>query len=65
MIAVEMLGKQHGSQMAQNAESASLCIQPSFTGCSSEDASRHEVEKLIENDNIKAGWFLVHTPTDW
>jgi hypothetical protein len=30
-----------------------------------EDASRYEVEKLLENDNVGAGWFLVHTPTVW
>jgi hypothetical protein len=36
----------------------------SFTGGLIEDASRYEVEKLLENDNVGAGWFLVHTPTD-
>jgi hypothetical protein len=30
-----------------------------------EDASRYGVEKLLENDNVGAGWFLVHNPTEW
>ena len=59
------LGKKHGSQVAQDAEGASLCVHPSLTGGLIEDASRYEVEKLLENDNVGAGWFLVHTPTEW
>jgi hypothetical protein len=30
-----------------------------------EDASRYEVGKVLENDNVGEGWFLVHTPTEW
>jgi hypothetical protein len=30
-----------------------------------EQASGNEVEKLLENDHVKAGLFLVHTPTEW
>ena len=41
------LGKKHGSQVAQNAESASLCVHPSFTGGLIDDASRNEIEKLL------------------
>ena len=59
------LGKKHGSQVAQDAEGARLCVHPSFTCGLIEDASRYEVEKLLENDNVGAGWFLVHTPTEW
>jgi hypothetical protein len=59
------LGKKHGSQVAQDAEGARLCVHPSLTGGLIEDASRYEVEKLLENDNVGAGWFLVHTPTEW
>ena len=56
------LGKEHGRQMAQNAESAGFCLHPSFLGYLVENASRYKVEKLLEDDNIRAGWFLVHTP---
>ena len=59
------LGKEHGSQVAQNAKDASLRGHPCFTGCLIEDASRYGVEKLLENDNVGAGWFLVHNPTEW
>jgi len=59
------LGKEHGSQVAQNAKGASLCVHPCFTGCLIEEASRYGVEKLLENDNVGAGWFLVHNPTEW
>jgi hypothetical protein len=30
-----------------------------------EQASGNEVEKLLENDHVRAGLFLVHTPTEW
>ncbi len=46
------LGKKHGSQVAQDAEGARLCIHPSFTCGLIEDASRYEVEKLLENDHV-------------
>jgi hypothetical protein len=51
------LGKKHASEEAQNAEGTSLCVHPGFTGGLIEGASRYEVEKLLENDNLGAGWF--------
>ena len=57
------LSKRHGSQVAQNAEGASLCA-PSFTGDYIGAASRYEVEKLLENNNLGKRWFLVYAPTD-
>ena len=59
------LGKEHGSQVAQDAKGASLCVHPGFTGWLIEKASRYESEKLLENDPIGTGWFVVHTPTEW
>jgi hypothetical protein len=59
------LGKEHGRQMAENAENAGFCLRPSFLGCLIENASRYKVEKLLEDDNIRRGSFLVHTPTEW
>ena len=56
------LGKEHGRQMAENAESAGFCLHPSFLGYLVENAPRYKVEKLLEDDNVRAGWFLVHTP---
>jgi hypothetical protein len=41
------LGKEHGGQVAQKAEGASLYVHPSFTGGLIEDASRYEVEELL------------------
>ncbi len=55
------LGKEHGRQMAENAESAGFCLYPSFLGYLMENVSRYKVEKLLEDDNISARWFLVHT----
>ena len=49
------LGKEHGRQMAENAESAGFCLHPSFLGYLVENASRYKVEKLLEDDNISAG----------
>jgi hypothetical protein len=55
------LGKVHGSQVSQNAEGASLCFLASFTGGLIENASRNEVEKLLENDNIaRSGFWFMH-----
>ena len=51
------LGKEHGRQMAENAESAGFCLLPGFLGCLIENASRYKVEKLLEEDNNRAGWF--------
>ena len=62
---VRKLGKEHGSQVAQNAEGASHCVHPGFTGCLIEKASRYEVEKLLGKDPVGTGWFVVHTPTEW
>ena len=58
------LGKKHGSQVAQNAESGNLGVYPRFMGSLIDDASRCEVEKVLKNNNVGAGWFLVHTPTE-
>lgn len=59
------LRKEHGRQVAQNAESAGLFLHPSFTSGLIEDTSWYEVEKLLENNNVGTGWGLVHTPTVW
>ena len=59
------LGKEHRGQVAQNAEGARLRVYRCFTGALIEEASRNEVEKLFKNDNVGAGCFLVHTPTEW
>ncbi len=59
------LGKKHRSHVAQNAEGTSFCVYAGFPGCLIEQASGNEVEKLLENDHVKAGLFLVHTPTEW
>ena len=56
--------KKHESQVRQNAENASLCVHPSFMGSLIEVASRYEVEKLLQNDNVIPGGFSVHTPTE-
>ena len=58
-------GKEHGRQMTENAENAGFCLQPSFLGYLIENASRYKVEKLLQADNIRAGGFFVHTPTQW
>ena len=47
MDCVRKLGKEHGSQVAQNAEGASHCVHPGFTGCLIEKASTYEVKKLL------------------
>lgn len=41
------LGKEHGRQVAQNAESSGLCFHASFAGRSIKEVSRNEVEKLL------------------
>jgi len=56
-------GKKHGLQMPKNAEGAGFCVHPSSLGTLIENASRYKVEKLLEDDNIRAFWFLVPTPT--
>ena len=59
------LGKQHRSHVDQDAEGTSFRIRAGFPGCLIEKASGNEVEKLLENDHVRAGGFLVHTPAEW
>ena len=40
-------------------------VPPSFTGGYIGAASRYEVEKLLENNNLGKRWFLVYAPTEW
>jgi len=54
--------KSERGEMAENAEGAGFCLHPSFLGSLVENASRYKVEKLLEDDNVREGWFLVHTP---
>jgi hypothetical protein len=58
------LDKERGSQVAPNYNGASLCIHPTFTDSVIQEASRYEVGKLLESDNIGAGRFFVHTPAE-
>jgi hypothetical protein len=62
---VAVLGKEHGSQMAQNAEGASSGIHPSLTDILIQEAARNGVEKLRENDTVRTGRFLFHTSAEW
>ena len=62
---VAVLGKEHGSQMAQNAEGASSGIHPSLTDILIQEAARNGVEKLRETDIVRASRFLFHTSAEW
>jgi len=51
--------------MAENAESAGLRLHPSLLVTLIENGLRYKVEKLLEDGKIRAGRFLVHSPTEW
>ena len=57
------LGEKHRGEMAGDAEGAGLRIDSRLAGVASDQMARNEIEDLLENDHIRAGWCLfVHTP---
>lgn len=57
------LGEEHRGEMAGNAEGAGLRIDARFAGVAADEMARNEIEDLLEDDHIGAGWCcFVHTP---
>ena len=50
------LCKEHCRKMAQDAEGAGFGIHARFAGVPVDHFARNEVENLLENDHIGAGW---------
>jgi hypothetical protein len=49
--------------MAQRAEATSLAFNASFNGMSIDHSTRNEIENLLEDGYVGAGWcFVVHLP---
>ena len=61
------LSEEHGREVAQYGEGSGLVLHPRFTGMPVDHSARNEVENLLENAYIAAGWCLVvhNTPTEW
>ena len=61
------LGEEHGRQMAHDAEGPRLGVYAGLPGDPVDHPPRNELEKLVEDDIVGAGWclFLFHTPTEW
>lgn len=57
------LGEEHRGEVAGDAEAAGLRIDTRLAGVAADEMARNEVEHLLEDDHIGAGWCLfVHTP---
>ena len=55
------LSEEHRREMAQDAEGAGFGFHARFAGVPVDHFARNEVENLLENDHIGAGWcFVVH-----
>ena len=61
------LSEEHRRKMAQDAEGAGFGIHARFAGVPVDHFARNEVENLLENDHIGAGWcfFCSYHPTEW
>jgi hypothetical protein len=53
--------------MTQHAERAGLGFHTCLKGVAVDHSARNEVENLLEDDNIAAGWwcFFHKHPTEW
>lgn len=57
------LGEEHRAKMAPRAEGASFGFHARGKGEAVNHSARNEVEYLLEDDHIGAGWYsFVHTP---
>lgn len=56
------LREEHRREMAGDAEGAGLGIDSRLAGVAADQMARNEIEHLLEDDHIRAGWcLLVHT----
>ena len=57
------LGEEHRGKMAQHTETAGFRLHPGRQGMAIDHSARNEVEDLLEDDHIGAGWCcFCHTP---
>jgi len=61
------LGEKHRGEVALDAEGACFALNAGLAGMPADQMARNEVENLVEDDYVGAGWRgFVHThPTEW
>jgi len=59
---VRKLGEEHRGQMARHAEGSRFGIHAGFSGMATNQVQRNEVENLLKDDYVAAGWCLFFHP---